>query len=154
MVSVIISFVPCVLYFCVHIPLIIGLLIVQMTTWSFREAFAELEVRGHLDKSMLQSMQGLHMGDICIAEIQTTYLDVRSVLLHVSAIHQKGEFQPRQSACRQLQSYHSYTPCLHPDPCLTDIEHVGIGNVIPRHGSPLGGIDSVNTVITHIHAWS
>ena len=39
-----------------------------------------------------------------------------------------------------------------PDPHLTDIECMGIGNVIRRRGSPLGGIDSVNMVITHIHA--
>ena len=38
-----------------------------------------------------------------------------------------------------------------PNPHLTDIEHVGTGNVIRGYGSPLGGIHSVNMVITHIH---
>ena len=72
-------------------PLIIGLLIFQMTTWSFRDALAELEVRGHFDELMLQSVQGLHMGDICFTEIQTTF-KMCGVLPHISSIHQKGEF--------------------------------------------------------------
>ena len=38
-----------------------------------------------------------------------------------------------------------------PDPHLTDIEHVGIGNVIWRHGSPLRDIASIHVVIDHIH---
>ena len=63
-----------------------------MTTWSFRDALAELEVRGHFDESVLWSMQGLHMGDIHFAEIQTTFKMCTRVLPHVSAIHQKGEF--------------------------------------------------------------
>ena len=37
-----------------------------------------------------------------------------------------------------------------PDPHLADIECVGIGNVIWRHGSPLGDIASVHVVIDHI----
>ena len=44
-----------------------------MTTWSFRDALVELEVRGHFDESVLQSMQGLCMGGIHFAEIQTTF---------------------------------------------------------------------------------
>ena len=48
MVSVIVSFVPHVLYFCTCTPSIIGLLTFQMTTWSFRDALVELEVRGSL----------------------------------------------------------------------------------------------------------
>ena len=45
----------------------------QMTTWSFRDALVELEVRGHFDESVLRSALGLRMGDICFAEIQTTF---------------------------------------------------------------------------------
>ena len=36
------------------------------------------------------------------------------------------------------------------DPCLTDIECMGIGNVIRQCGSPLGGMCSIDTVISHI----
>ena len=42
----------------------------------------ELKVRGHFDKSMLWSAQGLCMGDICFAEIQTIY-KMRVVSFHM-----------------------------------------------------------------------
>ena len=35
-----------------------------MTTWSFRDALEELEVRGHFDESVLRSALGLRLGDI------------------------------------------------------------------------------------------
>ena len=38
-----------------------------------------------------------------------------------------------------------------PDLCLVDIKHVGIGNVIWRHSSPLGDIASIHVVIDDIH---
>ena len=44
-----------------------------MTTWSFRDALVELEARGCFDELVLWSVQGLHMGDIRFAEIQTTF---------------------------------------------------------------------------------
>ena len=43
-----------------------------MTTWSFRDALEELEVRGHFDESVLWSALGLCLGDIHFTEIQTT----------------------------------------------------------------------------------
>ena len=75
-----------------------------------------------------------------------------SALPHISAICRKGEHQHRQFACRRLQSYQAILLAFFPDPCLTDIECMGIGNVIRRHGSPLGDIASIHVVIDHIHA--
>ena len=39
-----------------------------------------------------------------------------------------------------------------PDWRLEDIESVGIGNVIQRHGSPIGDLSSIKTVIKSIHS--
>ena len=47
-------------------------ILIQMATWSFRDALEELELRRQFDKSMLQSEVGLRLGDIRFAEIQNT----------------------------------------------------------------------------------
>ena len=47
-------------------------ILIQMATWSFRDALEELELRCQFDESMLQSAMGLHLGDIHFAEIQTS----------------------------------------------------------------------------------
>ena len=52
-----------------------------MTTWSFRDALEELEVRGHFDESVLLSALGLRLGDIRFAEIQTT---IKMHVVHLS----------------------------------------------------------------------
>ena len=46
-------------------------ILIQMATWSFRDALEELELRRQFDDSMLKSEAGLHLGDICFAELQT-----------------------------------------------------------------------------------
>ena len=60
------------------------------------------------------------------------------------------EFQCRQFACRQLQSYHSYTSCLHPWPVPCRHWVHGDWQCNWRCRSPLGDIASVHSVIDHI----
>ena len=121
-----------------------------MITWSFRDALAELEVRGHFDESVLQSTQGLHMGDIRFAEIQTTF-KMRAVPFHTFL-----QFVKKRSfnADNLPADCYSHTTAILlafvPDLCLTDIECMGIGNIIRRRGSPLGHIASIHVVIDHI----
>ena len=122
-----------------------------MTTWSFRDVLAELEVRGHFDKSVLQSVQGLCMGDIRFTEIQTTF-QMRMVPFHTFLqFVEKGSFNadnlPADGYSHTMAILLAFVPNLH----LTDIECVGIGNVIRRRRSPLGDIASIHAVIDHIH---
>ena len=102
-----------------------------MTAWSFRDALVELKLKNYFNESMLQSAQGLHMGDIHFVEIQTTFK------MHTVSFHsflefiKKGCFNPNNKLPED--SYSHTTAILLafiPDPCLTDIEHMGIGNVI------------------------
>ena len=78
----------------VHKVTILRLLTFQMAVWSFRDVLVELKAKNCFNKSMLWSMQGLHMGDICFAEIQTTFR------MHVVSFHsflqfiKKGCFNP------------------------------------------------------------
>ena len=100
-----------------------------MASWSFRDALAELEVKNHFE-SMLQSMQGLHLGDICFAEIQTT-LKMCGVSFHIFLqFVKKGSFNPDNLPADSYSHTMAMLLAFIPDLCLADIEHVGIGNVI------------------------
>ena len=113
-----------------HTPLIIRLLIFQMTTWLFRDALAELEGRGHFNESMLWSMQGLRMGDIHFAEIQTTF-KMCAVSFHMFLqFIEKGSFNPDNLPADSYSHTTAILLAFIPDPRLMDIECVGIGNVI------------------------
>ena len=123
-----------------------------MTTWSFRDALEELEVRGHFDKLVLRSALGLRLGDICFAEIQTT---IKMPAVHLNMFLQFVEQGSFNADNLPLDGYIHTTAILLafiPDPHLEDIKHVAIGNVIQRCGSPLGDISSINTVIESIHS--
>ena len=137
------------------IPTIIRLLTFQMASWSFRDMLAELEAKNRFDESMLWSAQGLRLGDIHFAEIQTTFK------MHAVSFHtflqfvKKGSFNPDNLPADSYSHTMAILLAFIPDPHLMDIECVGIGNVIRRYsGSPLGGMHSIDTVISHIHAQS
>ena len=150
MVSVCVFLTPCVSYLCMHVPLIIWFINFQMTTWSFRDTLVELEVRGHFDKSVLWSMQGLHMGDIHFAEIQTTF-KMRVVPFHMFLqFFEKGSFNVDNLPADGYSHTTAILLAFVPNPRLADIEHMGIGNVIRRHGTPLGDIASIHVVIDQI----
>ena len=63
----------------------------------------------------------------------------------------KGSFNPDNLPADSYSHTTAILLAFIPNPCLTDIERMGIGNIIQRCGSPLGGIDSVHMVIDHIH---
>ena len=94
MVSVFVLFATCLPHPCTTIPQIIPHFDIQMTTWSFRDALEELEKRGHFKESVLQSTLGLHLGDICFAEIQTS-IKMHVVWFSTFLRCRRGVFQPR-----------------------------------------------------------
>ena len=162
MVSLIMSFIShvlsdnilCIMCFVslhVHKVTILGLLTFQMTAWSFRDALVELKVKNCFDKPMLQSTQGLCMGDIYFTEIQTTF-KMCTVSFHLFLqFIEKGCFNPNKlPEDGYSHTTTGHTPGLHPRPISCGHRCVGIGNLIWRHRSPLGGMCSIDMVISHI----
>ena len=123
-----------------------------MANWSFRDALEELEVKGHFDESVLWSSVGLHLGDIRFTEMQTT---LRMHMVYFSTFIwyiEQGCFNADKlpiDACSQTTAI---LLAFIPDWHLEDIEHVGIGNVIQRRGSPIGDLSSIRMVIDTIHS--
>ena len=123
-----------------------------MTTWSFRDALEELEVRGHFDESVLRSALGLHLGDIHFAEIQTS---IKMHTVHLDMFLQfveQGSFNADNMTPDGYSQTMAILLAFIPDQCLEDIKGDAIGNVIWRRGSPLGDISSINMVIESIHS--
>ena len=130
MVSVFVLFAPHVPHLHATILQIIPHFDIQMTTWSFRDALEELEVRGHFDESVLRSTLGLHLGDIHFTEIQT------SIKMHVVCLSmflrfiEEGSFNADNLALEGCSQTTAILLAFIPDRHLEDIESIGIGNVI------------------------
>ena len=123
-----------------------------MTTWSFRDALEELEVKCCFDESILQSNVGLHLGDIHFAEIQTS---IKIHVVHFSTFMQfleQGHFNADNLPIGSCSQTTAILLAFIPDRCLEDIESIGIGNVIRRHGSPIGDLSSIQMVIDTIRS--
>ena len=149
-VSVCVSLTLHISYFCMHVLSIIWFINIQMTTWSFRDALEELEVRGHFNESVLRSALGLRLGDICFAEIQTTIkMCVVPVCTFLQFIEQ-GSFNADNLPLDGYSHNSAILLAFIPDTRLMDIEHVVIGNVIQRHRTLLGDISSIPVVMDSI----
>ena len=68
------------------------------------------------------------------------YKNACGAFQHIYMICWAGVFQCRQIAYRWLQSEHGYTSCLHPKP------------IIQRHGTRIGDLSSIKTVIESIRS--
>ena len=123
-----------------------------MTTWSFRDALEELEAKHRFDESILQSNVGLCLGDIRFAEIQTS---IKIHMVHFSTFMQfleKGRFNADNLPIGDCSQTTAILLAFIPDRRLEDIESVGIGNVIWRHGSPIGDLSYIPSVIDTIRS--
>ena len=118
-----------------------------MTTWSFRDALEELEVKRHFDESILQSNVGLHLGDIHFTEIQTS---IKICAVHFSTFMQfveQGHFNADNLSVDGCSQTMAILLAFIPDRHLENIESIGIGNIIWRQGSPIGELSHIKTVI-------
>ena len=101
-----------------------------MTTWSFRDALEELEVKGHFDESMLRSNVGLRLGDICFAEIQTTIKMCTVYFSTFIRFIEQGCFNADKLPIDGCSQTMAILLAFIPDRHLEDIKSVGIGNII------------------------
>ena len=131
MVSVIVSFIPCVSYFCTCTPSIIRLLTFQMTSWSFRDALAELKVRGHSRWVSVVEYARFTYGEYSASQRYRPPLRcARCPSAHFCNSLQKGSFNPDNLPVDSYSHTMAILLAFIPDPHLMDIERVGIGNVI------------------------
>ena len=89
-------------------------------------------------------------GYISFAEIQTS-IKIRAV--HFSMFMQfleQGHFNADKLPIGGCSQTTAILLAFIPDWCLEDIESIGIGNVIRRHGSPIGDLSSIQMVIDTI----
>ena len=127
-------------------------ILIQMATWSFRDALEELELRRQFDESVLQSEAGLRLGDIRFAEIQTT-IKMRAVRFSTFLRYiTDGSFNPDKLAPHCCSQTTAILLAFLPDRHIQDIESIGIGCIIRRFGTPLGDMSSVCTMIDSVQS--
>ena len=74
------------------------LFLFKMADWTFKDALAAIQSQPSIPASILQSMDGLRLGDICFAKIQTT-LWMRAVPIEVlEKWIEGGSFNPEHMA--------------------------------------------------------
>ena len=110
-----------------------------MADWTFEHALAAILSPPSIPTSILQSADGIRLGDICFVKIHTT-LQMRTVLL---AILENGSFNPE---CMVEGDYSRSTAILlmlNPDTQCKDIESMAIGLIVHQRKALLGQISSI-----------
>ena len=87
-------------------------------------------MRGHFNESVLQSALGLHLGDICFAEIQTMIKMCVVCLNTFLRFVDQGSFNADNLPLDGCSHTTAILLAFIPDRCLEDIESIAIGNII------------------------
>ena len=134
---------------CVHMTKVL-ICFLKMADWTFEDVLAAIQSPPSIPTSVLQSADGLHLGDIHFAKIHTT-LQMHAVSL---ALLEKwidnGSFNLEHMADGDYSRSTAILLALTPDAQLKDIESVGVGLVVHWCGGLLGQISSVSNLISYV----
>ena len=109
-----------------------------MVDWTIKDTLAAIQSPPSISASILQSADGLHLGDICFAKIQAT-LQMRAV---PSAVLEKwvegGSFNPECMAEGDYSCSTAILIVLNPNAQGTALESMSIGLVIHQCKAHVG----------------
>ena len=123
-----------------------------MADWTFKDVLTVIQSPPSIPTSVLQSADGICLGDIHFAKIHTT-LQMHAVpLVVLEKWVDNGGFNPECMLDADYSHSTAILLTLTPDSQLNDIESVGIGLIFCRCGAPLGQISSMPKLIKYIHS--
>ena len=122
-----------------------------MADWTFNEALAVINSLPSIPTSVLETPDGLRLGDICFAKICTTIQMQAMSLTTLEKLVSNGSFNPERIADRDHSHSTAILLALSPDAQLKHVESVGIGLVVHWHGALLAPISSMAKFISYIH---
>ena len=100
--------------------------LLQMADWTFRQALSTIRSPSSIPTLVLENLVGLHLGDMCFAELHTTLKMHMVPLMLLERLVTDGSFNPE---CKTESDY-SHTMAIlltfFPNAKLKDIEKVGI----------------------------
>ena len=120
-----------------------------MVDWTFKDALIAIQSPPSILASILQSMDGLRLGDICFAKIQTT---LQMCALCSLAILEKwvenGSFNPECMADGDYSHSTAILVILSPNAQGTALESVSIGLIVHWRKVPVGQIGNIPQVLS------
>ena len=123
-----------------------------MVNWTFEDMLTAIQSPPSIPTSVLQSADGLHLGDICFAKIHTTLWMCAVPLAILEKWVENGSFNPEQIAEGDYSCSMAILLVLYPDAQCKDIESMGIGLIVHQHKAPLGQISSIPHLIKYAHS--
>ena len=120
-----------------------------MADWTFEDTLTAIQSLPSILASILQSADGLCLGDIHSAKIQTT-LQMCAVLLAVlKKWVEDGKFNPEQMAESDYSRSMAILVVLNPNTQITALESVGVGLIVRQCKALIGQISTIPLLIKY-----
>ena len=101
-----------------------------MADWTFEDVLAAIQSPHSIPISVLQSMGGLHLGDICFAKIQTTLCMWTVPIVDLEKWAAGGSFNPEHMAEGDYSCTTAILILLNPNTEGTALESARVGLII------------------------
>ena len=122
-----------------------------MADWAFEDVLAAIQSPPSIPTLVLQSADGIRLGDVRFAKICTT-LQMHTVSLRVlEKWVEKWELNPENMAEANYSHSMAILLALYPDTQLNDIESMGIGLIVCQCRATLGQVSSIPQLIKYVH---
>ena len=123
-----------------------------MADWTFEDALVAIQSQPSILALILQSADGLHLGDICFAKIQTT-LQMCAVPIEVlEKWIEGGSFNPEYMAEGDYSHSTAILIVLNPNVAGTALESECIRLIVHQRKAPVGKIAKVFNLIKYAHS--
>ena len=120
-----------------------------MSGWSFEDALAVIQSPASIPFSVLLSMDGICLGDVCFAKVQTT-LCMRSVSIPtLERWIESGKFNPNCKAEDEYSHSTGILVILNPNHQGTGLKCVSVGLIVRWHNGNVGQIKDIPKLIAH-----
>ena len=123
-----------------------------MADWTFKDALAAILSPPSIPASVLQSADGLCLGDICFAKIQTTLWICAVLLAVLEKWVENGSFNPECKAEGDYSCSMAILVVLSPNTQGTALESVSVGLIVCRCRVPFGQIGNIIKLIKYAHS--
>ena len=121
----------------------------KMADWTFEDALTAIQSPPSIPASILQSADGICLGDICFMKIHTTLWMCAMPLTILEKWVENGSFNPEHMVEGDYSHFTAILLTLNPDTQGKDIESVGIGLIVCLCKAPLGQISSIPCLIKY-----
>ena len=123
-----------------------------MADWTFEDALVAIQSQPSIPASILQSTDGLHLGDICFAKIQTTLWMCAMPIEVLEKWIEGGSFNPECMAEGDYSHSTAILIVLNPNAQGTALESTCVGLIVHQHKAPVGKIAKVLNLIKYAHS--